>query len=361
MGLIGSKPSASPSADQAHGLAHHAGRALVGPRHGEIVPAVHVHAARSCAAQVVVGIDEAGRAGLAAEARIDAAGAGRSVVTTTVACQRPCAGSASSASSHRRQWGLVAQAGGIQRHATAGGPINRMKCSRGAHRPLAVHRAQTVEIRPAHGADDAHLAPAALVTMTRSRSISRMPRPAQRSRKAGQACASPRPSNSWLPATISTGTGQPAKRLQPLPGGIDVAAQDQQLGPGRGCGSNDSVSSAGRTAVAGAWQRPVQRPWGWCSAQPALRGSPAPLRRGKQLVWCSVGLVPRFSKAMAPLPSLNIESTSTTRSFGPLKTRSAAAYLAWSNRCEKRRQNFQAGSRLSSGWKATPMPDRSAG
>ena len=57
-----------------------------------------------------------------------------------------------------------------------------------------------------------------------------MPSESQRSRSAGQASSSSRPSNSWLPATISTGTGQSRKRSSAGPGAVDVAAEHQQFG-----------------------------------------------------------------------------------------------------------------------------------
>jgi hypothetical protein len=60
---------------------------------------------------------------------------------------------------------------------------------------------------------------------------------AQCSRRRGQASFSSRPSNSWLPATSRTGWGQSANAVETGPGAVDVAGEDQQLGPGAGCGS----------------------------------------------------------------------------------------------------------------------------
>ena len=57
---------------------------------------------------------------------------------------------------------------------------------------------------------------------------SRMPMPAQCARRAGQASSSSRPSNSWLPATNSTGTLYPARAL--LLGFFDGTGSDDVTG-----------------------------------------------------------------------------------------------------------------------------------
>ena len=85
--------------------------------------------------------------------------------------------------------------------------------------------------------------PCALVSTTLSHSSSVMPSAAQRSRSAGQASSSSRPSNSWLPATKSTGTGQPAKALVARPSWLSMSpASTSSSAPGAGSGSKASVS-----------------------------------------------------------------------------------------------------------------------
>ena len=61
-------------------------------------------------------------------------------------------------------------------------------------------------------------------------------------RSAGQASSSSRPSNSWLPATNSTGTGQWAKRSKPAQLASMSPASTSTSASGAGCGSKSSVS-----------------------------------------------------------------------------------------------------------------------
>jgi hypothetical protein len=77
--------------------------------------------------------------------------------------------------------------------------------------------------------------PSAPLSTVVSRCSSRMPSAAQCVRSAGTTWSTSRPSNSWLPGTNSTGTGQP-QNAPGRPGGVDVAGQHQQLGARGGLG-----------------------------------------------------------------------------------------------------------------------------
>ena len=158
---------------------------------------------------------------------------------------------------------FVADRLGVERPPAPGRLHQGGEVAAGAHRLGAAGGAEQVEIAPAGRADEADAA-AAVVADDQALALEHRDAERLAAARAGPARrpSRSRPSNSWLPATNTTGCGQPAKRSSAVPLAVDVAGEDQQLGAGRRLGGRTARSrDAGRTGAAAASQQPrVERP-----------------------------------------------------------------------------------------------------
>jgi hypothetical protein len=84
--------------------------------------------------------------------------------------------------------------------------------------------------------------PSAPVTVVLCRSSNVMPNDSHSPRNAGKASVSSRRSNSWLPGTKITGTGQPANCRSPAQVLSTSPASTSSSASGAGSASNASVS-----------------------------------------------------------------------------------------------------------------------
>ena len=240
----GSCPSASPR--------HAWPRALQttrveppGRAHAVVVAAVQVAVQPEVGArnQVVVGVAEARRAAALAVARVGAAQARREVSDGDGPLPVAAADASARPRARRGRRGLPRASPRRRGAGRRGSPASRAGNSRRRASPWPGPPRRTGRNRTSGSCRRSGcVGRGRRTTTTLSRSSSVMPSAAQRSRSAGQATSRSRPSNSWLPATNSTGCGQPAKRSSAAPGAVDVAGEHQQLGAGAGSGSNCSVS-----------------------------------------------------------------------------------------------------------------------
>jgi hypothetical protein len=239
----GSSPSASPLA--ASPRAWQITRAGARPGRGTrvVVPAVQVAVQPQVGArdQVVVGVAEAGRAGLAAIARVGAAQAGREVRDhhgAIPAARRGCVSSASSQARSARPSSRTPSAskgwpprGGHQAHEVAAARIARSRCRRRRGRSRSSARRRRSARAAIGGFEHGD-----------SRCSSRMPSAAHSVRSAGTTCRRRGRRTRGCRARRSPAPASRQNRASPDQVASMSPASTSTSAPGAGSGSKASVS-----------------------------------------------------------------------------------------------------------------------